>query len=126
MRHISHNALKTRGLSALAGMDFSGSTMDTPVCHGCEFGKSIHQPFSVSTTQWTTCHFKVVHSDLASPMQTKSIQGPAYTTTFINNHSKLAVVYFLKLKDQFVTVLKQYLAWGETQMLSKMHTLHSD
>ena len=59
-------------------------------------------------------------------MQTKSIQGPAYTTTFIDNHSKLAVVYFLKLKDQFVTVPKQYLAWGETQMLSKMHTLHSD
>ena len=68
MGHISHNALKTHGPSALTGMDFSGSTTDIPVCRGCEFGKSTCQPFPASTTQWTTRHFEVVHSDLASPM----------------------------------------------------------
>ena len=126
MGHISHNALKSHGPSALTGMDFNGSTTDIPVCRECKFGKSTRQPFSASTTQWTTRHFEVMHSDLASPMQTKSIQGSAYTATFIDNHSKLAVVYFLKSKDQFVTVLKQYLAWGETQTSSKLCALHSD
>src|SRR6202158_6036634 len=127
MGHISHNALKTYSPSATTGMDFNGSaTTDTPVCSGCEFGKSTCQPFSASTTQRTSRIFEVVHSDLAGPMQTKSIQGSAYTATFIDNHSKLAVVYFLKSKDQFVKALQTYLAWGETQMSSKLRALHSD
>ena len=84
-----------------------------------------HQP-NASTTQWTTHTFEVVHSDLTSPMQTWSIQGSVYTATYIDNHSKLAVVYFLKSKDQSVKVLEQYLAWGETQMSSKLCALHSD
>jgi len=127
MGHISHAALKSHGPSALTGMDLDGSTTaDIPVCRGCEFGKSTRQPFSASTTQRTSRVFEVVHSDLAGPMQTKSIQGSAYTATFIDNHSKLAVVYFLKSKDQFVKALQTYLAWGETQTSSKLRALHSD
>ena len=99
MGHISYIALKSYGPSALTGMDLDSSATDIPVCCGCEFGKSTCPPFSASSTQRTTHHFEVVHSDLAGPMQTKSIQGSAYTTTFIDNHSKLAVVYFLKSKD---------------------------
>jgi hypothetical protein len=54
MGHISHNALKTYGPSALTGMDLDGSaTADIPVCRGCKFGKSTRQPFSASTTQQT-------------------------------------------------------------------------
>ena len=107
-------------------MDLDSSTTDIPVCCGCEFGKSTRQPFPASSTQRTTRHFKVVHSDLAGPMQTKSIQGSVYTATFIDNHSKLAVVYFLKSKDQFFKALEQYLAWGETQTSSKLRALHPD
>jgi hypothetical protein len=74
------------------------------VCRGCEEGKSSCKPFSVSPSKRTTAILEIMHSDLAGPMQTKSIQGSFYTTTFIDNHSKHAVVYFIQSKDQFTVV----------------------
>ena len=126
MGHISHNTLKSHGPSALAGMDLDSSTTVIPVCRGCELGKSTRQPFSASKTIRTTRIFEIVHSDLAGPMQTQSIQGSLYTATFIDDHSKHSVIYFIKSKDQFVKALNMFLAWGETQTSHKLRALHSD
>ena len=79
MGHISPNALKTYGPSALTGMVLDASTTALDVCPGCELGKSTCKPFSASSSKRTTQILEVVHSDLASPMQTKSIQGSFYT-----------------------------------------------
>ena len=126
MGHMSHMALKTHGPSATSGMDFDSSTAAIPnTCHGCELGKSTRKPFSGSGKK-TSRIFEVVHSDLAFPKQTKSIQGSAYFATFIDDHSRQAVVYFLRSKDQFVSALEKYLAWGETQTSQKLKALHSD
>ena len=100
--------------------------MALDVCPQCEFGKSTHKPFSVSSTKRTTQILEVVHNDLASPMQTKSIQRLFYTATFINDHLKHMVVYFICTKDQFIKVFKQFLTWMEMQTSLKMCTLHSD
>jgi transposase InsO family protein len=59
-------------------------------------------------------------------MQTKSIQGSFYTATFIDNHSKHAVVYFIRSKDMFVKAFNIFLSWAETQTSLKMRALHSD
>jgi len=69
---------------------------------------------------------EIVHSDLAGPMQSNSLQGSKYTTTFIDDYSQHTVVYYLQSKDQFVTALKQFLSWAKTQTSNKMCTLHSD
>jgi len=69
---------------------------------------------------------EIVHSDLASLMQSNSLQGSKYTATFIDDYSRHAVVYYLQSKDQFVTALKQFLSWAETQTSDKMCVLHSD
>jgi hypothetical protein len=110
MGHMSHAALKSYGPSALTGMDLDGTTTAPSVCHGCEIGKSTCKLFSVSSTKRTTAILEVVHSDLAGPMQTKSLQGSYYTATFIDDHSKLAVVYFIASKDQFAKVFNMYLS----------------
>ena len=102
MGHISYGALKSYGPSAIIGMDLDSSTMAPSVCHRCKVGKSTCQPFSASSSKRTSQILEVVHSDLAGPMQTKSIQGSYYTATFIDDHSNHAVVYFLKSKDQFI------------------------
>src|SRR6266404_7275736 len=94
------------------------------VCHGCKAGKSTHKPFPGSAK--TTCRIlEVVHSDLAGPMQVKSIQGLLYTATFIDDYSRHAVVYCLRSKDQFVVALQKFLSWAETQTSDKLCTLHS-
>ena len=126
MGHMSHMALKTHGPSATAGMDINSLAMNIPnTCLGCEAGKSACRPFS-GTGRKTSWIFEIVHSDLAGPMQTRSIQGSSYIATFVDDHSRHAVVYFLRTKDQFVQALKTFLAWGETQTSDKLRTLHSD
>jgi transposase InsO family protein len=107
-------------------MDLDSSTTAQSVCRGCEVGKSTLKPFSVSSTKRTSAILEVVHSDLAGPMQTKSLQGSYYTATFIDGHSKLAVVYFIASKDQFAKVFNMYLSWVETQTTLKLKALHSD
>jgi transposase InsO family protein len=126
MGHMSHAALKAHGPAAVKGMDLGSSTMDIPtICPGCEFGKSTRKPFPASAKS-TTRILEVVHSDLAGPMQTKSIQGSSYIATFVDDHSRHTVVYFLKSKNQFAAALQKFLSWAETQTSDKLRALHSD
>ncbi len=126
MGHMSYATLKAHGPSAVKGMDLGSSTMDIPtICHGCELGKSTRKPFPGST-KTTSRILEIVHSDLAGPMQTKSIQGSSYIATFVNDHSRHMVIYFLKTKNQFVAALQKFLSWAETQTSDKLHALHSD
>jgi len=119
-------ALKTHGPSATAGMDINSLAMNIPnTCLGCEAGKSACRPFS-GTGRKTSWIFEIVHSDLAGPMQTRSIQGSSYIAMFVDDHSRHVVVYFLQTKDQFVQALKTFLAWGETQTSDKLRALHLD
>ena len=59
-------------------------------------------------------------------MQTQSLQGSSYIATFVDDHLRHVVIYFLKTKDQFVHALKIFLAWGDTQTPHKLRALHSD
>jgi len=126
MGHMSHTALKSHGPKAVTGLDLDASTMAIPTtCHGCETGKSTHKPFPGSA-KITSRILEVIHSDLAGPMQVKSIQGHLYTATFVDDYLCHAVVYCLWLKDQFVVVLQKFLSWAETQTSEKLHALHSN
>src|SRR5712672_395309 len=124
MGHISHSALKVHGPKALKGLDIDNTTVAPATCHGCELGKSMCQPFPRSIKKSNRI-LEIVHSNLAGPMQSKSIQGSEYTATFIDDYSRHAVVYYLRSKDQFVAALKQFLIWAETQTSHKMCMLHS-
>ena len=100
--------------------------MDIPTtCHGCELGKSTRKPFPGSA-KTTSRILEIVHSDLAGPMQIKSIQGFSYIATFVDDHLRHAVVYFLKSKNQFAAALQKFLSWAETQTSDKLHALQSD
>ena len=119
-------ALKMYGPSATTGMDFDSSTAAIPnICHGCKLGKSTCKPFSGSGKKMSWI-FEVVHGNLTFLKQTKLIQGSTYFATFIDDHSHHVVVYFLRLKDHFVSVLEKFLAWGETQTSLKLSALHLD
>jgi hypothetical protein len=69
---------------------------------------------------------QIIHSDLAGPMQQRSIQGTLYIATFIDDYSRNGVVYFLKSKDQTAAAFRKFLAWAETQTLERLRALHSD
>ena len=126
MGYMSHAALKTHGPKAIKGLDLDASTMKIPtMCHRCEAGKSTCKPF-LGSAKTTSRTLEVVHSDLAGPMQVKSIQGSLYTATFVDDYSCHVIVYCIRSKDQFVAALQKFISWAETQTSQKLHTLHSD
>ena len=126
MGHMSHAAIEKYGPKALKGLDLDGSTASAPgICAGCEMGKSTRKQFPKSSKK-TDQILEIVHSDLAGPIRDRSIQGSYYIATFIDDHSRHAVVYCLKSKDQFVDALRKFIAWTNTQTSKKLRVLHSD
>lgn len=126
MGHMSHDVLEKHSPSALKGMDLDRSVKSvSSICAGCKAGKSTQKPFPRSSKK-TDQILEIIHSDLAGLMQTKSLQGSLYISIFIDNHSHHVVVYHLRSKDQFATVLHTFLSWVETQMSKKLHVLHSN
>jgi hypothetical protein len=126
MGHMSHFTLEKYGPTALKGMNLDPSDKAIPgVCARCESGKSMRFPFPRSLKQSEQI-LDMVHSDLAGPMQTKSIQGSLYITTFIDDFSQHMAVYYLKTKDQFTIALSNFLSWTQNQMSKCLRILHSD
>ena len=128
MGHMSPRAL-TRHSDAVKGLSLDPqsdqSDHDISLCPGCELGKHTRLPFKASAKRSDEI-LQIVHSDLAGPMQLRSIQGALYIATFIDDYSRYGMVYFLKSKDQCVAAFKKYLAWAETQTSKKLLALHSD
>jgi transposase InsO family protein len=125
MGHMSIQALQ-RYKDSVKGITLDPSEVDLLPCPGCELGKQMHLFFPGSSKRLEQ-KLRIIHSDLAGPMQTCSIQGSYYITTFINDYSRHRVVYFLKSKDQYAAVFKKFLAWAENQSSGEhLHTLHSD
>ena len=125
MGHMSHNALK-RYKDSVKGIDIDSSVdPNQSPCPGCELGKQTRLSFHGSSKR-SDRRLRIIHSDLAGPMQTRSIQGSLYIATFIDDYSRHRVVYYLKTKDQCVAAFKKFLAWAENQTSERMLALHSD
>jgi hypothetical protein len=125
MGHMSYQALK-RYSDFVKGIALNPFTdpAQTP-CAGCELRKQSRTSFPGSSKR-SDQRLRIVHSDLAGPLQTRSIQGSSYIATFIDDYSRHGVVYFLKTKDQCAAVFKKFLAWAENQTTDHLLALHSD
>ena len=125
MGHMSHKAL-ARHSDAVKGLTLDPhSDRDHSPCPGCELGKHTRLPFHASAKR-SDHVLKIIHSDLAGPMQVRSIRGASYIATFIDDYSRFGVVYFLRTKDQCAPAFKKFLAWAETQTSQNLLALHSD
>lgn len=98
---------------------------DVEPCEGCAFGKSHRQPFSPSDKRASEV-LELVHTDLDGPMRTRSINGYSYFAGFIDDHSGLARVYFLKHKSDAFRAFDDYKAWAENQTGKKIKRVRSD
>ena len=124
MGHMSHNALK-RYKDSVKGISLDATNHDQSPCPGCELSKHTRSPFP-SSSKRSDQILQIVHSNLAGPMQQRSIQGALYIATFIDDYSRNGVVYFLKSKDQTAAAFRKFLTWAKTQMLEHLRALHSD
>jgi hypothetical protein len=93
----------------LSSMD---SKRKTHPAMGVNWAKSHRLPFPTSSKR-AEVPLEIVHSDLVGPFQTNSIQGNKYFATFIDDCSKIAVITYMKSKDQFKQAFINYKAWAE-------------
>ena len=69
---------------------------------------------------------QLVHSDVCGPMQTPSFGNFLYFVTFIDDFSRHAWVYPLKVKSEVFMCFKQFVLMAENVSGCSVGTLHSD
>lgn len=66
----------------------------------------------------------LVHTDLAGPMQTTSLEGYRYAQSFTDDYSGIMMVYFLKSQSDAVQATKRFLA--DVAPYGEVRCIHSD
>ena len=90
------------------------------------FGKQTRDPFSKNRNEPATQILDVLHSDVCGPMQITSDGGANYVLTFIDDKSRITVVYFLKNKPEVLSNFKEYIQMAENFTGQKLKCLRSD
>jgi transposase InsO family protein len=128
MGHLSYETVKAIHNAeplSVYGFKLDGLQKEDTPCHGCQLGKIHRLPFPPSSKH-AEVPLEIVHSDLVGPFQTNSIQGNKYFATFIDDYSKIAVITYMKSKDQFKQAFINYKAWAENQLSHTIKCLHLD
>ena len=71
------------------------------VYSSCLVGKNTEKRYEVGKAHRAASILGLIHSDVAGPMPTTSINGCRYFLTFINDCSRLCWIYFMKHKLEF-------------------------
>ena len=95
-------------------------------CDGCALGKQSRKPFSKKGTERASDILELVHSDVCGPMHIVSDGGARYLLTFIDDHSRMTVTYFIKNKYEVLGKFKEYLKVSESFTGKKLKRLRSD
>ena len=111
--HANSQVIKALPPHVIGGPATGAASPPMGLCDGCEKGKSKRSPFPPSKSRAETT-LALVHSDL-DEMSTASIDGYEWTATYLNNHTRYGMMFFLKHKDEQFDTFKTYKAWAECQ-----------
>ena len=70
------------------------------LCFGFLVGKNPEKRYEVGKAHRAASILDLIHSDVAGPMPTNSINGCRYFLTFIVDCSRYCWIYFMKLKSE--------------------------
>ncbi|CAG8689828.1 17371_t:CDS:2, partial [Acaulospora colombiana] len=112
--HTTIDKMKTSGL--VRNLDIIKD--DPPIksiCEPCIQGKMHRAPHTILAER-AKAPLERIYSDLHGPLPTQSRHGYRYWVSFIDSHSRMAGVYFLRAKSEVFSAFKLYVAWAENQM----------
>ena len=96
-----------------------------PNCIACQFGKQNRLPFPKST--WRASHkLQLIHTDVAGPQRTPSLQGSLYYILFIDDFTRMCWIFFLKFKSEVAGVFWKFMKMVENQSGCRIQLLRSD
>lgn len=103
------------------GMGRKGSVVrPAQLCEVCTKGK-FTQTRGREPSSKAKKPLDLVHTDLAGPMQTTSLEGYRYAQSFTDDYSGIMMVYFLKSKSDAVQATERFLAdvapYGEVRCI---------
>jgi len=103
------------------GMAIKGSAgRPAPLCEVCAQG-TFTQTRNREPDRKAKKPLELVHTDLAGPMQTPSIEGHRYAQLFTDDYSGTMFVYFLRFKSDTVQATERFLAdiapYGEVKCI---------
>lgn len=86
----------TRGLPILSD--------HLPNCNVCQFGKQNRMPFPKIVWR-TTKKLQLIHTDVAGPQRTPSLQGSLYYIVFIDDFTRMCWIFFLNSSIKWLEFL---------------------
>ena len=103
------------------------STEQSDVCKGCALGKYTKIVFTSSDSR-SIGVLDLIHFDLCGPMSSVSLRGFEYYVTFIDDHSRKTLIYFLRSKkyEEVLQRFQQFKALVENQIRRRIQALRSD
>ncbi|KAI5328290.1 hypothetical protein L3X38_027687 [Prunus dulcis] len=99
---------------------------DFAVCEGCKLGKQHRDSFPAESTWRAQFPLELVHTDICGPMQIASMSENRYFLLFIDDHTRMAWVYFLRNKSNAFECFKKFKTMTELQSGHKVKSLRSD
>ena len=96
------------------------------VCIGFLVGKHPKNKYDVGKAHGVVSTLDLIHSDIAGPMPTYSINGCWYFLTFIDDFYRYCWIYFMKLKSEVFETFKIFKSIVENSFNKKIKSIISD
>ncbi|KAG6532281.1 hypothetical protein ZIOFF_006121 [Zingiber officinale] len=96
------------------------------VCEGCAFGKQHRLPFPKGVSWRAKEKLELIHTDVCGPMDTLSHAQNRYFILFIDDHTRMTWVYFMRQKSEVFMIFKKFKSLVEKQSGCFIKTLRSD
>ena len=74
-----------------------------------------------SVTSVASHQLELIHTDISGPINRASIARKGYMDVFLDDHTRMSMVYFLDHKSEFFKTLKGYQSLVENEQLFKTH-----
>lgn len=94
-------------------------------CLACQYGKQRRIPFHKSSWR-ASKKLQLIHTDVAGPQRTPSLQGNVYYIIFIDDFTRMCWIYFMKFKSEVTDVFWKFKKMVENQSDCKIQVLRSD
>ena len=96
------------------------------VCSSFLVGKHPEKRYDFGKEHRVASILDLIHSDVAGPIPTTSINGCRYFLTCIDDYSRFSWIYFMKQKSKFFEICKFFKAMVENSSRKNLKSIRSD
>ena len=126
LAHINCNDLNKMKNGIVEGLSYPNTCdLTKSKCVTCCEGKQMRLPFT-HVGQRSMETLDLIHADVCGPMETKSIAGSRYFVLFVDDHSRMNFIYFIKQKNEVFQTFKNFKVMVENQQNKKIKILRTD